>query len=107
MLIFLKSFVFIYWFGFSFAEYLSLNGNNDWFAISFNKCKNFCINSYNIIIIIKLIINLIILIAIKTKAKVPGSIYSDLRREGILKDLYVGKNDVNYRWVSYDNLTYE
>ncbi len=42
------------------------------------------------------------------KATVPGSIYSDLRRDGVLKeDIYYEYNDVNYRWVSYDNWTYE
>ncbi|CAG2174214.1 unnamed protein product [Oppiella nova] len=48
------------------------------------------------------------MVAIRVKAKVPGSIYSDLRRENVLKeDLLYEKNDVNYRWVSYDNWTYE
>jgi beta-mannosidase len=42
------------------------------------------------------------------KAKVPGSIYSDLRRDGVLKqDIYYEYNDINYRWVSFDNWTYE
>jgi beta-mannosidase len=42
------------------------------------------------------------------KARVPGSIYSDLRRDGLLKeDLYYENNDINYRWVSYDNWTFE
>jgi beta-mannosidase len=42
------------------------------------------------------------------KVKVPGSIYSGLRTNNVLKeDLYYGYNDVNYRWVSYDNWTYE
>jgi beta-mannosidase len=46
--------------------------------------------------------------AILVKAKVAGSIYSDLRTNNVLKqDLYYGYNDVNYRWVSYDNWTYE
>ncbi|CAG2176241.1 unnamed protein product, partial [Oppiella nova] len=43
-----------------------------------------------------------------TDATVPGSIYSDLRREQVLKqDLFFENNDVNYRWVAYDNWTYE
>ncbi len=42
------------------------------------------------------------------KARVPGSIYSDLRRDSVLKeDLYYENNDINYRWVSYDNWTFE
>jgi beta-mannosidase len=46
--------------------------------------------------------------AISVKAKVPGSIYSDLRTNNVLKqELYYGYNDVNYRWVSYDNWSYE
>ena len=51
---------------------------------------------------------ILIQIAIKIKARVPGTIYSDLRRENVLKeDLNYGENDVNYRWVSYDNWTFE
>ncbi len=46
--------------------------------------------------------------AISVRAKVPGSIHSDLRTDNILKqDLYYCYNDINYRWVSYDNWTYE
>ncbi|CAG2110568.1 unnamed protein product, partial [Medioppia subpectinata] len=61
-----------------FADYLSLDGN-EWIATT-----------------------------IKVEAKVPGSIYSDLRRAQVLKqDLLYEKNDVNYRWVAYDNWTYE
>ncbi|CAG2116035.1 unnamed protein product, partial [Medioppia subpectinata] len=68
--------------GLSFADYLSLDGN-EWIATSFNK-------------------------SIKVGAKVPGSIYSDLRRAQVLKqDLLYEKNDVKYRWVAYDNWTYE
>ncbi|XP_054162255.1 beta-mannosidase-like [Oppia nitens] len=47
------------------------------------------------------------MIAIKVKAKVPGSIHSDLRREGVLKqDIYVQYNDIDYQWVSLDNWTF-
>ncbi|XP_054162137.1 beta-mannosidase-like [Oppia nitens] len=63
------------------GEFISLNGN-DWMAISQNK-------------------------SIKVKAKVPGSIHSDLRREGVLKqDIYIQYNDIEYQWVSLDNWTY-
>ncbi|CAK9253539.1 unnamed protein product, partial [Sphagnum jensenii] len=66
----------------SFAVYLSLDGN-EWTAISHNK-------------------------SIKAKARVPGSVYSDLRRDSVLKEeLHYEYNDVNYRWVSYDNWTFE
>ena len=48
------------------------------------------------------------MIAIKITANVPGNIYTDLYKGGVLKDdPYNGKNDINYRWVSYDNWTYE
>ena len=48
------------------------------------------------------------MIAIKVAANVPGNIYTDLFKSGVLKaDPYYGKNDINYRWVSYDNWTYE
>lgn len=44
---------------------------------------------------------------VRVEARVPGSIYSDLRRAGILGNIYADKNDVDYRWVAYDNWTYE
>ncbi|GBP43204.1 Beta-mannosidase [Eumeta japonica] len=37
---------------------------------------------------------------------VPGGVYSDLRRGGIIGDLLAGFNDVLTRWVAYDNWTY-
>lgn len=47
------------------------------------------------------------LAAIKVNSRVPGSIYTDLNRAGILEgDLYDNFNDVKYRWVSYDNWTF-
>lgn len=46
-------------------------------------------------------------IAIRVKANVPGSIYSDLKRADVLhEDLYAGFNDIHYRWVAWDNWTY-
>lgn len=46
-------------------------------------------------------------IAILVSAQVPGSIYTDLIRNNILEqDPYFGSNDLNYRWVSYDNWTF-
>lgn len=40
-------------------------------------------------------------------ARVPGGIYTDLRRNNILKqDILVGKNDLAYRWVGNENWTY-
>jgi hypothetical protein len=45
--------------------------------------------------------------AITVKAIVPGSIYSDLRRNDVLKeDLYYENNYINYRWVSRENRTF-
>ena len=40
-------------------------------------------------------------------ASIPGGIYSDLRRNNILKqELLYGKNDLAYRWVGQENWTY-
>lgn len=40
-------------------------------------------------------------------ASVPGGIYSDLRRNQILKqEILYGKNDLAYRWVGQENWTY-
>jgi len=45
--------------------------------------------------------------AITVASRVPGSIFTDLIRSGILaEDPYYGQNDLNYKWVSYDNWTY-
>ncbi|CAG2120183.1 unnamed protein product, partial [Medioppia subpectinata] len=60
----------------------SLNGN-DWFATNQNK-------------------------SIRVLARVPGSIFTDLIRNNVLKeDPYYGSNDFNYKWVSYDNWTFD
>ena len=46
--------------------------------------------------------------AISINATVPGDIYSDLMSAGILKvDPYYRDNDVLYRWVAYDDWTFE
>jgi beta-mannosidase len=40
-------------------------------------------------------------------AQVPGGIFSDLKKANILKeDFFFRYNDVQYRWVSWDNWTY-
>ena len=40
-------------------------------------------------------------------AQVPGGIYSDLRRNNVLKqEILYGKNDLAYRWVGHENWTY-
>ncbi|BES93568.1 beta-mannosidase [Nesidiocoris tenuis] len=45
--------------------------------------------------------------SISINATVPGGIYSDLINAGIIKDyIFYGKNDMNYRWVGYENWTY-
>ncbi|XP_054164237.1 beta-mannosidase-like [Oppia nitens] len=78
----LGKFILFYLINYIFADYLPLDGNQ-WTAINQNK-------------------------SITTKARVPGSIYSDLRNNGHLKEgLLVGYNDINYRWVARDNWTYE
>ena len=87
------------------AEYLSLDGK-EWTVVSQNKCEKIYFHSMNVLIN-RNFYSINVWKAIKTGAVVPGSIYSDLRRVGILKDLYQGKNDINYRWVAYDNWTYE
>lgn len=45
--------------------------------------------------------------SIVVPAQVPGGIYSDLRRNNVLKqDILFGKNDIAYRWVGNENWTY-
>ena len=44
--------------------------------------------------------------SIDAGAKVPGGIYTDLERAGILRSVYYRFNDVEYRWVSKQNWTY-
>ncbi|XP_055949322.1 beta-mannosidase-like [Argiope bruennichi] len=41
--------------------------------------------------------------SIIVKAKVPGSIYTDLQRNNIIQEPYFGENDLLYRWVGQDN----
>lgn len=45
--------------------------------------------------------------SILVPAQVPGGVYSDLRRNQILKqDILFGKNDIHFRWVGNENWTY-
>ena len=45
---------------------------------------------------------------VKIPASVPGDVYSDLREAGVLLgDLLYRFNDLEYRWVSRANWTYE
>lgn len=61
-------------------------------TISLNNAQWFLSNSNN---------------SIQVPAQVPGGVYSDLRRNNVLKqDILQGKNDLAYRWVSHDNWTY-
>jgi beta-mannosidase len=39
-------------------------------------------------------------------ATVPGGIYSDLMRSGVLEDVFAGFNDREYKWVARTNWTY-
>lgn len=71
---------------------LFINISHQQSSISLNNAQWFVSNSNNSIVI---------------PAIVPGGIYSDLRRNFVLKqDLFFGKNDVAYRWVGNENWTY-
>jgi beta-mannosidase len=51
--------------------------------------------------------NLLLCAAVSGNAQVPGGIFSDLKKANILKeDFFFRYNDVQYRWVSWDNWTY-
>jgi len=39
-------------------------------------------------------------------ANVPGGIYTDLYRNGIIEDNLFGRNDVNNRWVGNQSVVY-
>lgn len=41
-------------------------------------------------------------------ANVPGDIFTDLEFNKVLeKSLLFGENDINYRWIAYENWVYE
>ncbi|XP_049271905.1 beta-mannosidase-like [Rhipicephalus sanguineus] len=44
--------------------------------------------------------------AIKVRAIVPGGIYTDLMRSGIISEPYYGFNDVNYEWIALEDWTF-
>lgn len=44
--------------------------------------------------------------SISIPATVPGGIYSDLHKAGVIGDILAGFNDVLTRWVAYDTWTY-
>ncbi|XP_063539308.1 beta-mannosidase isoform X1 [Cydia strobilella] len=44
--------------------------------------------------------------SITGRGSVPGGIYSDLQRTGVIGDILSGFNDVASRWVAYDSWTY-
>lgn len=44
--------------------------------------------------------------SINVPVTVPGSIYTDLEKNGLIGDPYYRFNDDNYRWISKDNWTY-
>lgn len=64
------------------ASVISLNGN-DWFIISNGSSPDKYL-----------------------KAEVPGTIYTDLMRNGILNDPYYGWNPMDYQWVGNQTWTY-
>ena len=45
--------------------------------------------------------------SLEVGATVPGSVYTDLQAAGVLGDFYYRFNDVEYRWVSQYNWTYQ
>jgi beta-mannosidase len=46
-------------------------------------------------------------LALTGNAKVPGGIFTDLKNANVLKEHFFFRyNDVQYRWVSWDNWTY-
>ncbi|XP_071452047.1 beta-mannosidase [Hetaerina americana] len=66
-------------------QYLSLNSDDEGIWVVYNSNKS-----------------------ISVSAKVPGGIYSDLISAHILgEDVYYKSNDEDYRWVAYDNWTYQ
>lgn len=44
--------------------------------------------------------------SIKISATVPGGIYTDLKRSGVIGEPYYGFNDVRYEWVGRENWTF-
>ena len=46
------------------------------------------------------------LLGISVPGQVPGNMYTDLMRAGVIDDPYFRFNDIEYRWVHYDDWTY-
>lgn len=44
--------------------------------------------------------------SISVYGNVPGNVHTALYKNGTIKDPYFRFNDVNYRWIAYDNWTY-
>ena len=44
--------------------------------------------------------------SISVHGNVPGNVHTALYKNGTIKDPYFRFNDVNYRWIAYDNWTY-
>ncbi|XP_023934715.1 beta-mannosidase [Bicyclus anynana] len=44
--------------------------------------------------------------SISVQGSVPGGVYSDLQKSGVIDDVLQGSNDVLTRWVAYDTWTY-
>ncbi|CAG9789387.1 unnamed protein product [Diatraea saccharalis] len=45
-------------------------------------------------------------VTIRVPGSVPGGVYSDLMKAGVIGDILAGFNDVQTRWVAYDTWTY-
>ena len=44
--------------------------------------------------------------SISVSGNVPGNVHTALYKNGTLRDPYFRFNDVEYRWIAYDNWTY-
>ena len=44
--------------------------------------------------------------SISVPGEVPGNVHTALYRDGTIMNPYFRFNDVNYRWIAYDNWTY-
>lgn len=44
--------------------------------------------------------------SINVYGNVPGSVHMSLLENGVIQEPYFRFNDVNYRWIAYDNWTY-
>ena len=55
----------------------------------------------------KLIVKMFSFSGLTVSALVPGNIYLDLYRNGIIDEPYYRNHDTDYRWVAYESWIYE